>query len=231
MTELVLFLERQQVWAYILLGGMGFFYLRAVGRSYLALRRARFSLERQQANNQLIRAGVMAGISVVGLGIVFILTGIVAPALPVGEEPVPIPTVNLLANPEVLTDEAGEFATATPLPTGEVSALGCQNPDATISSPANEERIRGIVEILGTADIDNFAFYTLEFRSITSDGTWRAIMAGTQRVCETFCDEEELLGTWDTSLVTPADYALRLVVTDTMGNAPLPCEIRVSVLP
>jgi hypothetical protein len=39
------------------------------------------------------------------------------------------------------------------------------------------------------------------------------------------------LGTWDTRLVVPGEYALRLVVTDTVGNAPQPCVILVRVLP
>ncbi len=39
------------------------------------------------------------------------------------------------------------------------------------------------------------------------------------------------LGFWDTTLVNPGDYGFRLVVTDTAGNAPLPCVRRVRVLP
>jgi len=231
MSELLLFLERQQVGMYILLGGVGFLYVRAAIKAYLDLRRARFGLERQQERAKLIRAGVMTGLSLFGMLVVFILTSFISPALPADEIQAPVPTVNLLASPEPSSEEEDAFSTATPLAEGQTDQTGCQNPDATILSPQDGESINGVVDILGTANIDNFAFYTLEYRSITSEGTWRAIMAGTQQVCETFCEEEELLGSWDTSLVTPADYALRLVVTDTSGNAPLPCEIRVSVLP
>lgn len=230
MSELLLFLEKQQLGIYILLGGVGFLYVRAAINAYLALRRARFGLERQQEREKLIRAGVMTGLFFFGMLVVFILTSFVSPALP-SDEIQAVPTVNLLASPESSSEEEGVFSTATPLAEGQMDVSGCQNPDATIRSPQDGDSINGVVDILGTANIDNFAFYTLEYRSITSEGTWRAIMAGTEQICETFCEEEELLGSWDTSLVTPADYALRLVVTDTSGNAPLPCEIRVSVLP
>jgi hypothetical protein len=32
-------------------------------------------------------------------------------------------------------------------------------------------------------------------------------------------------------LVTPGQYAMQLVVTDTLGNAPLPCQILLQVTP
>lgn len=231
MQELLLFLERQQTWIYIGLGGVGLFYVRAAVQAYIAVQRARFRLEREQARQSLIRSGVMVGLLSLGVLVVFILTSFISPALPADAERVPVPTVNLLATPDVRPTDDEAFLTATPLPEGDIAAAACSNPDATIRIPEDGDQLRGVIEILGTANIDNFAFYTLEYRSITSEGTWRAIMAGTQQVCEAFCEEEELLGSWDTSLVPPADYALRLVVTDTSGNAPQPCQIRVSVVP
>jgi hypothetical protein len=86
------------------------------------------------------------------------------------------------------------------------------------------------VSVQGTADIPNFAFYKYEYIELAAGlpapgAVWRAISAGT----EPKTDEE--LGAWDTTLVIPGDYAFRLVVTDTAGNAPLPCVQRVRVLP
>jgi hypothetical protein len=87
-----------------------------------------------------------------------------------------------------------------------------------------------LVTVAGTANIQNFAFYKYEYIPVSAGvpvagAVWRAISAGT----DPKVDEE--LGIWDTSIVTPGDYAFRLVVTDTAGNAPLPCVLTVRVLP
>jgi hypothetical protein len=81
------------------------------------------------------------------------------------------------------------------------------------------------VEIVGTADIASFAFYKIEVRSADPDSTWKAITAGTET------RENDVLGLWDVSLVEAGRYFLQLVVTDTAGNAPMPCAIQVDVLP
>ena len=82
----------------------------------------------------------------------------------------------------------------------------------------------GVVEITGTANIENFAFYKIEYLSTEPGSIWRAISAGTEPVLD------DVLGTWDTSLVPTGDYRFRLVVTDTAGNAPLPCAVQIRVL-
>lgn len=227
----MLFLERQRTWIYLVLGVIGFIYLRAGIDAYLRVTRAMFRLERETAQRTLVRAGVMtAGVAVCAL-VVFVLTNFINPALPASARPTPLPTVSLLASPEAVLDAQGALVTVTvPAEAGDELAA-CLNPDATISSPTDGEQLRGVVDILGAANIANFAFYKIEYRSVSSEGTWRAIMAGTEPVCETFCEIEDSLGTWDTSLVPAADYLLRLVVTDTSGNAPQPCQIRVSVVP
>jgi hypothetical protein len=115
---------------------------------------------------------------------------------------------------------------ASPLPQSTADASGCANPEATITLPENGATLTGVVEVEGTADIANFAFYKFEFRpAAQTSSVWQAIAAGTEPVTEA------VLGTWDTSLVPSGDYAFRLVVTDTAGNAPLPCVIQVRVIP
>ena len=231
MNEIMLFLERQQGWIYVLLGVVAVFYFRQGVFGYMEQRRARFRLEREKSRRTLIIAGSMLALICFGAILVFIMTTILSPALPASARPTAVPTVNLLASPEVQLDAGGAQITITPLTDLDPNQAGCLNPDATITWPLDGTQLSGVVEILGAANIDNFAFYKIEYRSIAGEGTWRAIMAGTILVCEDFCEVEDLRGTWDTSLVSPAEYALRLVVTDTSGNAPQPCEIRVSVVP
>jgi hypothetical protein len=129
---------------------------------------------------------------------------------------------------QVVTSVPGEgetFAPATPLSPEEVDSAGCLNPEATLTSPEPEQTLSGVVEVRGMANIVNFAFYKVEIRELTAESIWRAISAGTEPKMD------ELLAVWDTSLVPAGGYALRLVVTDTAGNAPFPCAIRVRVVP
>jgi hypothetical protein len=84
------------------------------------------------------------------------------------------------------------------------------------------------VTIQGQPTSPNFAFFKYEYRTaggLPAPGAVWAISAGTTPT--TNGD----LGAWDTTLVIPGDYAFRLVVTDTAGNAPLPCVQKVRVLP
>ncbi|MBN2555433.1 MAG: hypothetical protein JXA97_05790 [Anaerolineales bacterium] len=231
MNEIMLFLERQQGWIYATLGIVAVFYFRQGVFAYMESRRARFRLESEKSRRKLMIAGSMLALICFGALLVFIMTSILSPALPASARLTAVPTVNLLASPEVLVEAGGAQITITPLTDLDPNQASCSNPDAIITWPLDGAQLSGVVEILGTANIDNFAFYKIEYRSIAGEGTWRAIMAGTNLVCEDFCEVEELLGTWDTSLVSPAEYALRLVVSDTSGNAPQPCEIRVSVTP
>jgi hypothetical protein len=231
MDEILLFVEEQQTWIYLLLALAGLIYLRSIFRSYRELRRAVFALERERAMSLLIRSGAMLALVIAALAATFVVATFAGPALPLSTRQTPLPTVSLLATPEDAVETLTEdFVTATPFDPLTVDSAGCQNPNATITNPNDGDSVSGVIAILGTANIENFAFYKLEYRRLSPDIEWIPVSAGTQRVCE-LCDITEELGTWNTGLVIPGDYAFRLVVTDAVGNAPLPCEIQLRVLP
>jgi hypothetical protein len=102
---------------------------------------------------------------------------------------------------------------------------GCSNPGATISSPSSGAQVQGLVEVRGSANIPNFAFYKIEIKASDSSANWQVVTAGNKPKLD------DVLGAWDTSLVINGVYLLQLVVTDTAGNAPLPCALEVVVLP
>ncbi len=75
---------------------------------------------------------------------------------------------------------------------------------------------------MGSADIPNFGFYTLQIAR-PGDTVWLPILVGQQAV------KNETLGTWTTSTLTPGEYLLRLVVTNNVGSELPPCAIQVTV--
>lgn len=225
MAEALLFLEEYQGWIYLALGLAALVYLRVTWRWYRSRRSTIFSLEREQATERLTRSATLLGLALSLLLATFAATTFLGPAIPASARPTPLPTVSLMVTPDFALAEAEALTTSTPLPAVVVDSAGCANSLATILTPATGESLTGVVEITGSADIANFAFYKYEYISLTSGAVWRAIQAGTQPT------QDGVLGTWDTRLVIPGDYALRLVVTDTVGNAPQPCVILVRVLP
>jgi hypothetical protein len=231
MEETLLFIEGNQTWIYIILGLAGLIYLRLSLKRYRELRSAFFGLEEERARQRLSRSLVMFGLVLLGLAGVFVLTTFASPAIPIAERPTAMPTVSLLSTPGQESTPGEGLESATPLGEGTQKGAGCQNPDARITLPLEGESVSGVIDVRGTANIPGFAFYRIEVNNLKPGSAWRALLAGTQTVCDSGCPVQELLGRWDTSLMTPGEYGLRLVVTDTAGNAPLPCEIHVNVLP
>jgi hypothetical protein len=229
MDEALLLIQTYQSWIYLILALALLIYARSGFRWWRTLDKAEFGLERERARRGLARAGVMGVWVVVVGGLTFLAATVLSPAVPAAHRPTPLPTVSLLATPVTpAPNETGVPATA--LPEAALDASGCTNPAATLSFPSEGSQLSGKVQIQGTANIPNFAFYKYEYIELAAGrpapgAVWRAISAGTTTVTDGD------LGAWDTSLVVPGDYGFRLVVTDTAGNAPLPCVRSVRVTP
>ncbi len=86
------------------------------------------------------------------------------------------------------------------------------------------DRISGSITVRGSADIPNFGFYTLQIAH-PGDVIWLPIQVGQEMV------KNDVLGTWETSTLTPGEYMLKLVVTDNVGTVLTPCTIQVTVEP
>lgn len=226
MGEALLFLSQAQGWIYLLLALAGIAYLRQTWLAFVDTRRAIFGLERERAAARLTRSGAMLVLILAGAAVTFVLVEWFTPAIPTSDRPPAEPTVFLLATPATPASPIAEgFSTATPLPPLVIDSSGCLNPLATMSAPVADSEVQGEVQIRGTANIPDFAFYRFEYISLTPGATWHAIAAGTDPVV----DGE--LGFWDTRTVAAGDYALRLVVTDAAGNPAPPCVIRIRILP
>ncbi|MGD8603163.1 MAG: hypothetical protein PVF49_01190 [Anaerolineales bacterium] len=225
MEEALRYIETNQGWFYILLFLVGIYYAQALWSAYHDFRRAIFGLERERAIAKLRRTAAYLAVILAGMVVVFVLSTFLAPAIPVPDSQTPMPTISVLT--QSAQESSGELATAIPI---EAGIEACDNPNATITSPENGTSIGGVVRIEGAASIEAFAFYKLEYRLTSPEATWLVIAAFTTPVCENGCPESNLLAEWDTGLVEAGDYRLRLVVTDTAGNAPAPCEIQVRII-
>jgi hypothetical protein len=118
-----------------------------------------------------------------------------------------------------VTVTATATVTATPTIAPEVY---CPNSQAQLTNPTAGAEVTGAVEIRGSADIPNFWYYKFELRGM-GGGSWAFL----QRFDAPVTDG--VLGTWDTGGLVDGRYKLRLVVVDTTGNYPEPCEVEVVV--
>jgi hypothetical protein len=138
----------------------------------------------------------------------------------------PTETLDLLATPTTTlpapTLNPIETPQATPTPGELPAAEGCVAGQINLTAPVNGDRVSGSVTLRGSANIPNFGFYTYEIAR-PGETIWLPVQVGQQPV------SKDVLGTWDTSSLTPGDYLLRLVVTDNLGNALTPCAIQVTV--
>ena len=83
--------------------------------------------------------------------------------------------------------------------------------------------ISGEVAVTGTANIDNFQFYKLEWSWEGNSGVWNWFAGGESPVSGGY------LGSFKPAGLPAGAYTIRLVVVDNTGNFPSPCNVRVTV--
>jgi len=234
MEEAISFFRAFEMWIYLLLGLGGIIHIRKFLLAWQELRGATFGLERESAQARLNQAASFLVLILIMVITEFTLVSFIAPALP-GTAVLPTPTLNLLATPSVTlpagTQQAGEpqasdsqLATEANNPEATIPAIssGCIPGQIEIVIPQNGEEIRGIVPVVGAANIENFGFYKFEIKR-PEETTWLTIQAGNIPVLS------GKLGDWDTSRLSPGDYQLALVVVDNQAKASQPCIVQVRV--
>jgi hypothetical protein len=225
MEQILQFFRNYEIYIYIILGVLAIWQIRKFAVSWEELRGAFFGLEREAAQSRVNSAATMVVILIIMAVVEFTIVTFVAPTVP-GANPLPTATLDLLATPTVTlpapTQDPNATQGATPTP-GEVAAAeGCTPGQVNLISPLNGDTINGSVTIRGTANINNFGFYTLQIAK-PGDTVYLPIQVGQQPVMN------DALGTWDTSALSPGAYMLELMVTDNIGNAQAPCDIQVNV--
>lgn len=245
MPDVVLWIYAYQRWVYVVLLGLSAWQLFLFWRAQRRIKYTVFNIERERFTADRNRALTTAFLCATLMGAVLLSNAFIAPNLtelfgvpptptPVLPTDTPAPTVTpelVLPGFESPTPEtiAGPTPSRTPVPVG---GSGCQFPGATITSPIPGAILAGKVEVRGTANIENFAFYIVEISTLGEN--WLTVITS-QR--ENPADPNSsmkpivdgVLGEWDTSLQEPGDYALRLTVYDAAGNHPLPCTIPITI--
>lgn len=225
MEQALQFFRAYEIWIYVILGVLAVWQIRKFVLAWNELRGAFFGLEREAAQSHVNSAATMVVLLIIMAVAEFTVVTFVAPTIP-GANPLPTALLDLLATPTTTlpapTQNPNGTQAATPTP-GEVAAAeGCLVGQINLTYPLNGNRVSGSITVLGSANVTNFGFYTLQIAR-PGDAIWLPIQVGQQPV------NNESLSTWDTSSLTPGDYMLRLVVTDNVGNEMTPCIIQVTV--
>jgi hypothetical protein len=205
----------------LLVGAM--FAIRGLVRARRERLGAVFGLETELARRHTRQAVAM--LSIIGFLVLaeFVVVVFLTPILP-ALAILSRSTENLGALPaDTIPPEILQTLNATtPVATSTAESSGCIPAQIMLSFPASGQEIRGKITLIGTADIPNFGFYKYEFAPVGVD-VWATIQAGRVAL------QNDELGAWDTSELTPGDYLLRLVVTDNQGQALPACVVPVRI--
>jgi hypothetical protein len=227
MAQVLQFFRAYEIWIYVILGVLAVWQVRKFALAWEELRGAFFGMERDSAQSKVNSAATMVVLLIIMAVAEFTVVTFVVPTVP-GANPLPTSTLNLLATPTTTlpppTQNPNGTPGVTPTPNEVAAAEGCVAGEVNLTSPLNGDRIKGSITVKGSAYTPNFGFYTLQIAH-PGDVIWLPIQVGQQAI------KQDLLGTWDTSTLTPGAYMLKLVVTDNVGNVLTPCAIQVTVEP
>lgn len=233
MDSLFRFIVKYELVIYAILGLGMVFALRSTLKAWSELHRSVFGLEKEISLQRLrLSGGSFVLLLMIGLS-QFCLASFVIPFLPAITF-LHTPTADLLQKP-VTTLDASAQATAlasTPLP--PPGSVGCVPGKLMITFPAPNQEISNLITITGNVNIPNFGFYKYEFASQGSE-EWTTIGAGNQLNPPQDGVAQDPnswnLGAWNPSALVPGDYQIRLIVTDTQNNSPMPpCVIPVRII-
>jgi hypothetical protein len=223
------------------------FYVREIILARQDLQQSLYSLEREAANSRLWRSTLMLGLLGLIAAATFILSTVVAPQVATGEERVtptaaftlptntPTPTFQPTPTrtprpptpaPGTPTPTIAGAPSEAPTPTALPLPAACPDPNVQIVAPVAGQVFSGEIQVRGTADAPNFAFYKL-----TLNGP------ATGNVTQTAGDVVRapvrggVLGAIDPAnlLSQPGVYVVGLVVVDNTGNELPHCDVSIVV--
>jgi hypothetical protein len=227
------------------------FYVREILLARQDLQQSLYSLEREAANNRLWRSILMLGVLGLIASATFVLATLVEPQLTTDDGRVtptaaltlrtntPTPTFQPTptrtprpptATPGTPTPTVAGAPTEAPTPTSpSLPAVNCPDPNVQIVAPVAGQVFSGEIQVRGTADASNFAFYKLTLNGPATGNVTQT--AGD--VVRTPVRGGGVLGAIDpTNLLSqPGVYVVGLVVVDNTGNELPHCDVSIVVQP
>jgi hypothetical protein len=110
--------------------------------------------------------------------------------------------------------------TPPPSPAPQVQRPRCPTVNAVITDPGIGQVSSGPVAIFGTAIVDDFQFYKLEYGAGDNPAVWSYFGGGDAPVVN------GRLGTLN--VLPPGTYSIRVVAVDLSGNFPAPCQTTIT---
>ena len=243
MTTLVFLIEQTALGLYILIGVALLLTVRRWSRARREFRSTYFELEKDLARSARGDAFTSMILLIEAALLVAGIQNVVAPTIrsntqidvvsaqvitdgefntptPVFNEGVQIDSSGVNLTPDDPAIRVLATPTLTPTPVGTIvpnapPAIGCNEPGAILQIPANGMRVFEPIRIIGTAFMDDFAFYKFELSGPVTGGNFAPLQDHTQMVR----DLGEL-GQFVPSFYPPGEYQFRLSVfdiTNTMG--------------
>lgn len=210
---------------FILLGIGILIYLRKFIISLHEWQQSVFGLEQNIAKRKLVSA--TTGIALLILLMIgeFLLVVVIGPQMP-EQHAQRITEFNPLATATAtISVEESQIpsSTVTAGVMEETLESNCVEDVLEITSPGDGETVSGIVEIVGTVNVEDFGYYKYEYSTIGTIN-WITIAAEDQLKLD------ELLGNWNTFDLTPGSYLLQVVPLNSAGESLAPCIIRLEVV-
>ena len=251
MAGLVFLIEQVALGLYILLGVAIFLTFRRWRRARRELRSTQFELEKDLARGSYSDATTMLVLLIEAALIVIGIQRVVAPTVRLNmtgsteisvvndgtfDTPVPAFDPNAQIDPSGinLTPDALQLRvlatpTLTPTPVGTIvpnapESIGCTDPGAMLQVPANGMRVFEPIRVIGTAFMDNFAFYKFEISGPVTGGNFASLEDHTQ-----MAQQMGDLGQFVPSFYEPGLYQFRLSVFDITSTMGPSCTVNIYI--
>ncbi len=218
-SEVVQFLTAYEIWIYAILSLIAFGFLIKLFKAISYWRDATFGIEKEIAKRRFINAGMTLVVLFVFALSEFFFVSFSASSLP-STQFIPTPTIDVLAT---------ATATLPPIENSVAQVSPTPQPDTCIPgqvnwiSPEVGDQISDVVPLIGEVNIPNFGFYKYEYAAVGSE-LWTTIAGGNK------IDENNEIGSWNTTQLLAGDYLLRLVVLDNQNVEFGSCVVGVRVI-
>jgi hypothetical protein len=226
LEELLPFLQKNEIWIYILLGAVALLPFQQLISAWRAWQGSVYGLEREIAQRRFSASLTILVLLVLLIFMEFVIVSFVVPGYPQLAS-FPTATLDLLATPTVTLPVAAEATGSAhlggaPTATGQAMQEGCIPGQIEWISPKAGDEITANIQLTGTVNVPNLGFYKYEF-SKQGENNWTTIAGGDQPKIKGD------IGFWYTDQLGNGDYQLRLVVTDNQNKLFPACIIQVRI--